>query len=49
MINKNKKIYITKIFKYFLNLNAQNGIFNIYTENTKDFKIKWINAVNPLL
>ena len=25
----------------------ENGIFNIYTENTKDFKIPWINAVNP--
>lgn len=25
----------------------ENGIFNIYTENTKDFKMPWINAVNP--
>ena len=25
----------------------ENGIFSIYTENTKDFKIPWINAVNP--
>ena len=25
----------------------ENGIFNIYTENVKDFKIPWINAVNP--
>lgn len=25
----------------------ENGIFNIYTENTKDFKMRWINAVNP--
>jgi len=25
----------------------ENGIFNIYTENTKDFKIPWIKAVNP--
>ncbi len=25
----------------------ENGIFNIYTENTKDFKMKWIDAVNP--
>lgn len=24
----------------------ENGIFNIYTENTSDFKITWINAVN---
>ena len=24
-----------------------NGIFNIYTENAKDFKMPWINAVNP--
>lgn len=27
----------------------ENNIFNIYRENTKDFKIKWINAVNPLI
>lgn len=26
----------------------ENGIFNIYTENAKDFKMPWINAVNPL-
>ncbi len=26
----------------------ENGIFNIYTENVKDFKMSWINAVNPL-
>lgn len=26
----------------------ENGIFNIYTENTKDFKMPWIKAVNPL-
>lgn len=25
----------------------ENGIFNIYTENAKDFKMPWINAVNP--
>ena len=25
----------------------ENGIFNIYTENAKDFKIPWIKAVNP--
>lgn len=25
----------------------QNGVFNIYTENAKDFKAPWINAVNP--
>jgi len=25
----------------------QNGIFNLYTENAKDFKMQWINAVNP--
>jgi len=25
----------------------ENGIFNIYTENTDDFKISLINAVNP--
>ncbi|MBI2652963.1 PIN domain-containing protein [Candidatus Woesearchaeota archaeon] len=25
----------------------ENGIFNIYTENVKDFKMPWINAVNP--
>ena len=27
----------------------KNGIFNIYTENVKDFKMPWINAVNPLI
>ena len=27
----------------------ENGIFNIYTENAKDFKMPWINAVNPLI
>lgn len=27
----------------------ENGIFNIYTENVKDFKMPWINAVNPLI
>ena len=26
----------------------ENGIFNIYTENEKDFKMPWINTVNPL-
>lgn len=25
----------------------ENGIFNIYTENIKDFKVPWINALNP--
>ena len=25
----------------------ENSIFNIYTENTSDFKMPWINAVNP--
>ncbi|MDP3765337.1 MAG: PIN domain-containing protein [Nanoarchaeota archaeon] len=25
----------------------ENGVFNIYTENAKDFKMPWINAVNP--
>ena len=25
----------------------ENGIFNIYTENVKDFKMPWIKAVNP--
>lgn len=25
----------------------RNGIFNIYTENAKDFKASWISAVNP--
>ena len=25
----------------------ENGIFNIYTENAKDFKMPWIKAVNP--
>ena len=25
----------------------ENGIFNIYTENAKDFKLPWIKAVNP--
>jgi len=24
-----------------------NGIVNIYTENTKDFKMPWLNMVNP--
>lgn len=27
----------------------ENGIFNIYTENVKDFKMPWIKAVNPLV
>ncbi|MEK6984729.1 MAG: PIN domain-containing protein [Nanoarchaeota archaeon] len=27
----------------------ENGIFNIYTENAKDFKMPWINAVNPFI
>ena len=26
----------------------ENSIFNIYTENTKDFKMPWIKTVNPL-
>ncbi len=26
----------------------ENGIFNIYTENTKDFNMPWINAINPM-
>ena len=26
----------------------ENNIFNIYTENIKDFKVPWINAVNPV-
>lgn len=25
----------------------ENGIFSIYTENAKDFKMPWIKAVNP--
>lgn len=25
----------------------QSGIFNLYTENAKDFKMKWMNVVNP--
>ena len=25
----------------------ENGIFNLYTENTSDFKIPWLNVVNP--
>ncbi len=25
----------------------QNGVFNIYTENVQDFKVRWLNAVNP--
>lgn len=25
----------------------QNGVFNLYTENVKDFKVPWLNAVNP--
>ena len=25
----------------------ENKIFNIYTENTDDFKVPWINAVSP--
>lgn len=25
----------------------QNGIFNIYTENTKDFKVPWLAVINP--
>lgn len=25
----------------------QNSIFNLYTENAKDFKMPWLNAVNP--
>lgn len=27
----------------------ENNVFNIYTENTKDFKVHWINVVNPFL
>lgn len=27
----------------------ENGIFNLYTENAKDFKMPWINAVNPFI
>ena len=27
----------------------ENHIFNIYTENTKDFKMKWVNAINPFV
>lgn len=27
----------------------ENGIFNIYTENVKDFKMPWVKAVNPLI
>ncbi len=27
----------------------QNGIFNLYTENTRDFKGPWINATNPFV
>lgn len=27
----------------------ENGIYNLYTENTKDFKMTWINTVNPLI
>ena len=26
----------------------ENNIFNIYTENIKDFKIPWLNPVNPI-
>ncbi|MBI2632514.1 PIN domain-containing protein [Candidatus Pacearchaeota archaeon] len=26
----------------------ENNILNIYTENVKDFKIPWINTVNPV-
>lgn len=25
----------------------QNNIFNLYTENAKDFKLPWLNSVNP--
>ncbi len=25
----------------------ENSIFNIYTENTKDFKVPWLNSINP--
>lgn len=25
----------------------QNGILNLYTENAKDFKVPWLNVVNP--
>lgn len=27
----------------------EKGIFNIYTENAKDFKMPWIKAVNPFI
>lgn len=27
----------------------ENGIFSIYTENTKDFRMRWVNAINPFL
>ena len=26
---------------------GENHIYNIYTENTRDFKVPWINAINP--
>ena len=26
---------------------TENGISTIYTENTKDFKVSWIKAINP--
>ncbi len=56
--NENTIIYaieITKEFKtsFWDSLLAatmrENGIFNIYTENAKDFKMPWIKAVNPLI
>lgn len=27
----------------------KNGIFNLYTENMKDFKVPWLNVVNPFI
>lgn len=27
----------------------QNGIFNLYTENVKDFKVPWLSVVNPFI
>lgn len=27
----------------------ENSIFNIYTENVKDFKASWLNVVNPFV
>jgi len=50
----NKAIYLVKENKLtfwdalIIATMKENNISNIYTENTKDFKVEGINAINPL-